>query len=117
MKSKKPKNRGPAFDPRGQGRTDDANAFFPDPDGGPAHVSDDLAESLAEDFVQSAVSGQEGDERHQDEVVPEELGGPFVETTAEEEFAAGSDDSNPPDGDKEAVPTAVAGIVQRPEED
>src|SRR5262245_36048128 len=85
------------FEPHRHGRTDDADAFIPDPDGGPAVIPDDLAESLAEEFLESATSGEDRAEELQDEVVPEELGGPFVESTAEQEFASGTDASNPED--------------------
>jgi len=60
------------------GRTDDGNAFIPDPEGGPARTSDDLAESLAEEYLESATSGEDVAEELQDEIVPEELGGPFI---------------------------------------
>ena len=61
-------------------RPDDGNAFLPDPaDGGPTRVSDDLAEVLAEEFVQAATSAEEQSEDVRDEFVPEEIGGPFLE--------------------------------------
>src|SRR5215471_2876472 len=78
------------FAARRHPRSDDGNAFIPDPEDGPARVSDDLAENLAEEFVQGATSGGEPvAEEQNDEVVPEELGGPFIETSAREEFADG----------------------------
>ena len=40
-------------------RSDDANAFMPDPEGGPAHIGDHLAENLAEEYV-DAVTGGDG---------------------------------------------------------
>ena len=67
-------------------RTDDANAFMPDPESGPARIRDDLAENLAEDYLQAATQGMEVEEDH-DQIVPEEIGGPFVETSAADEFA------------------------------
>ena len=97
----------------GPGRYDDANAFMPDPDGGPAHIEDDLAEGLAEEFIQSATRGSDDDESLEG-VVPEELGGPFVETSAAEEFANDTDDMNPPDAEPEPLPRATAGLVQIP---
>ena len=60
-------------------RSDDANAFLPDPDEGTAHSDDSLAENLAEVYLQSATSGEEMAEDVMNELVPEELGGPFVE--------------------------------------
>jgi hypothetical protein len=90
--------------PHRRERSDDGNAFFPDPEGGPAHTSDDLAENMAEEFLQSATSGENVSEEAMDQVVAEELGGPFVETSAEEEFAGGTDESNPPDAEREPLP-------------
>ena len=52
-----------------------------------------------------------------DEVVPEELGGPFVETSASEEFASGTDESNPFDAETEALPLSGPGIVGTPKEE
>ena len=52
---------------------------MPDPEGGPARIRDDLAENLAEDYLQAATQGMEVEEVH-DQMVPEEIGGPFVET-------------------------------------
>src|SRR5688500_5679376 len=44
-------------------RSDSADAFFPDPqEGGPSRAPDDLAETLAEDFVASATSGDNVDD-------------------------------------------------------
>src|SRR4029078_2131984 len=60
-------------------RSDDGTAFMPDPEDGPARIRDDLAENLAEDYVQAATQGMEVEEDH-DQIVPEELGGPVVET-------------------------------------
>jgi hypothetical protein len=95
--------------PRRHERSDDGNAFIPDPEGGPAHTSDDLAESLAEEFLQSATSGEDAAEDMADQVVAEELGGPFVETSAQEEFARGTDESNPPDAEREPLPLTSGG--------
>ena len=95
--------------PRRHQRSDDGNAFIPDPEGGPARTSDDLAENMAEDFLQSATSGEDHAEQSLDEVVAEEFGGPFVETSAREEFASGTDESNPPDADREPLPTTSGG--------
>ena len=87
------------------------------PRGGPAHTRDDLAESLAEDFLQAATSGEDVAEESGDQVVPEELGGPFVETSASEEFATGTDESNPPDAETEPLPLSGPGIVGSPKEE
>src|SRR6476619_5433677 len=97
-------------------RSDDGNAFMPDPEDGPARIGDDLAENLAEDYVQAATQGMEVEEDH-DQIVPEEIGGPFVETTAAEEFAQGVDEANPEDASREPLPRPVAGLVMSGAED
>ncbi len=97
-------------------RSDDGTAFMPDPEGGPARIADDLAENLAEDYLQAATQGMEVEEDH-DQVVPEEIGGPFVETTAAEEFAHDTDGANPEDASREPLPRPVAGLVMSAPED
>jgi hypothetical protein len=93
------------------GRSDSADAFIADPGDGPAAVPDDLAEILAEDFVRSITTGEYSDEALE-EVVDEEIGGPFVTTSAREEFAEGTDESNPADAEAEPLPRAVGGLSQ-----
>jgi hypothetical protein len=89
-------------------RQDDANAFLPDPeDGGPSHVDDDLAETLAEEFIVAATSAEEPGEDVRDEVLTEELGGPFLEVPASEQFDSSPDASNPLGSDREPFPRAV----------
>jgi hypothetical protein len=70
-------------------RSDEGTAFLPDPydgAGAPARTGDAFAETLAEEFVSSATYGEEtgGDDFNQ--VQTEELGGPFTETSAQEEY-------------------------------
>jgi hypothetical protein len=68
--------------------------------------------------LQGATSGGEPfAEEQNDELVPEELGGPFVETSAREEFADGTDESNPIDAERAALPLTGPGIVGNPRED
>jgi hypothetical protein len=88
-------------------RTDDADAFLPDPEGGPARATDDLAEELAEEFLLSATSGEYVGEEQLNEEVPEESGGPFVIHSARSEFGRGVDESNPADANREAVPSPM----------
>jgi hypothetical protein len=95
-----------------RGRSDDANAFMPDPEDGPARIGDDLAENLAEEYVQAATMGNEVVEDDLDAVVPEEIGGPFVETSAADEFAHDTDDANPIDAEREPLPRPISGLVQ-----
>jgi hypothetical protein len=78
---------------------DDGQSFLTGPRSG-----DDLAEELGEGFVESATTGEyEGEETHE-QVVDEESGGPFVETSGATEFAAGTDASNPIDAKREPFP-------------
>ena len=65
---------------------------------------DALAEELGEAFVRTATSGEDEEEDRLDQVVPEELGGPFVETTSEREFAYDTDASNPEEATREPFP-------------
>jgi hypothetical protein len=60
-------------------RSDPGNAFFADPGEGPARAPDDLAELAAEEYVASALSGEEVAYDDRDRTAPEELGGPFTE--------------------------------------
>lgn len=61
-------------------RSDDGHAFLSDPSQGePATTDDDLAETLAEEFLMAATSAEEMTEDVRDSFVTEELGGPFLE--------------------------------------
>jgi len=89
-------------------RSDTADAFVPEPDGRSGPVADDLAEYLGEIFVATATGGDDGGGVLQEDVVLEELGGPFVETAPGDEFgstrrARFGDEPGAP----EAFPTAV----------
>jgi hypothetical protein len=94
-------------------RTDDANAFMPDPEGGPAHIPDDLAENLAEEIVDAVTRGDGGD----DAAVTEEIGGPFIFTSAADECAHVIDAAIPADAEREPLPRPGAGLVQPPEDE
>lgn len=81
-------------------------------DGGPdvafvdgAQSSDDLAEELAEAAVEAMTVGEDRLTDELESVVPEEMGGPFVETSANTEFADGTDESNIPEATREPFPT------------
>jgi hypothetical protein len=100
-----------------RGRPDDGTAFMPDPGEGPAVINDSLAENLAEEFLESATRGEPVVDDVLEEIVPEELGGPFVETTDGDEFASGTDGANPADAEREPLPRPVAGLVQQAPED
>jgi hypothetical protein len=104
----------PPPDPEHLRRQDRADAFMRDPEGGPAVIDDDLAETLAEEYLNAATSGEDMTEDVLDQVVSEEIGGPFVETTGADEFAAGIDPSNPEDAQVEPLPRAVSGLARPP---
>jgi hypothetical protein len=73
-------------------------AFFKTP-----RSVDDLAEELGEGAVETMTSGEDQSE-HSIAEVDEERGGPFVKTRADDEFAAGTDQSNPRDATREPFP-------------
>jgi hypothetical protein len=80
-------------------RSDDADAFIPESDMAKG-TKDDLAENLAQQYLKEANSGQEVDEESKDELLEEALGGPFVFTSPEQEFA------------RKAVPVEGGGPVE-----
>ena len=88
-------------------RPDDGRAFLPDFGDGPMVTTDQLAETLAEEFLSSATSAEESGEDFRDAVFPEEYGGPFVVATAREEIANDEDAANPIGATREPFPTAV----------
>ena len=93
-------------------RSDDGRAFLPDPFARreEKHTSAEreaLAAELGQGFVSAANAGQPVYQDTRDEVRDSEAGGPFVETTATEELADGTDESNPKGAMKEAFPSAL----------
>jgi hypothetical protein len=64
-----------------------------------------LAEDLAEGYLASATSAEEQGEARHEEAVEEEIGGPFVSSTAGREFADDVDASNPRGSRRAAFPT------------
>lgn len=97
----------PKHQHRGPGRSDDGNAFFPDPGEGPAVTNDSLAQELGEDFVSSVTSADHAAETTRDEMVTEEIGGPFVESDSLDEFADDIDASNPIDAEPAGRPSPM----------
>ncbi|HET7545192.1 MAG TPA: hypothetical protein VFK05_35245 [Polyangiaceae bacterium] len=69
-----------------------------------AAAREELSEELGEAFVQAATSGEDAELERRESVVPEESGGPFVPSTAGQEFAGGTDESNIPEATREALP-------------
>jgi hypothetical protein len=91
-------------------REDDGTAFIADPyrdSRQRVHAYDPLAEELAEEFVASATGAEEVGAEMRDQVFTEEAGGPFVETTGAQEFASGTDASNPLSAERAPFPTAT----------
>jgi hypothetical protein len=87
---------------------DSGEAFLPDPRGGaPARSRDAFAETLAEEYVSNATNAEEMTEDARNALLSEELGGPFVEVAAEEEFADTVDETNPADTEPAPFPTAI----------
>jgi hypothetical protein len=107
MATKRKSERARPEPPRRRERPDDGNAFIPDPGDGPARAPDDLSERLAEEYVEAATSGEEPDEERLDASVPEDIGGPFIETSAAEELADDTDETNPADATREPLPRAM----------
>jgi hypothetical protein len=70
-----------------------------------AHSNDGLAEELGEAAVVSMTSGEEQLTNERDAEVIEERGGPFVNTSANTEFAEGTDESNIAEATREPFPT------------
>ena len=66
--------------------------------------SEALAEELGEAFIEAATSGEESEPHRHERVTLEENGGPFVETSANEEFAVGTDESNIASATREPLP-------------
>ncbi len=77
----------------------DPASFFKGP-----RAADDLVEDLGEEFVASATSGEYEAEDVHNQAVPEDIGGPFVRTNAGQEFAEGTDPSNPKSATREPFP-------------
>jgi hypothetical protein len=67
--------------------------------------SDDLVEELGEEFVQEVTSAEYKAEDVLNQDVPEDVGGPFVETGGATEFAPGTDPSNPASATREPFPS------------
>ncbi|MBI2395857.1 MAG: hypothetical protein HYV09_40205 [Deltaproteobacteria bacterium] len=67
-------------------RSDDGRAFLRDPESGPARARDDLAELVAEEYVASAIAGEEKAFDDRDETAPEEYGGPYTEEVLPQEL-------------------------------
>ena len=77
---------------RAERRSDPGGAFFPEPEEGPVVANEEVAETLSQEYLSSATSGEEVASERRDELQTEELGGPFVETTDGEELSHDNDE-------------------------
>jgi hypothetical protein len=84
-----------------EGRVQDRDGAFI---GRSGRSSDNLAEAMGETWIETATSGEDENEDVFNQSVPEDEGGPFVTTTAGQEFAEGIDASNPKGSKREAFP-------------
>ena len=105
-KPKAPPRKAAVTPPRRE-RTDDGNAFFPDPGDGPAVIGDDLAQELAEEYLMAATSGEDFALDERDQNVSEEDGGPFQPSSAAAEYAYDVDGSNPTGSTREGQPAPM----------
>ena len=82
-----------------------AHAFLRGPSSNEA-----LAEEMGEAFIEAATSGEESEQRRHERITLEENGGPFVETSGNEEFAVGTDESNIATATREPLPRTSKAI-------
>jgi len=80
--------------------SDDSEAFLSDDS-----EEDDLSEELGEAMVATMTTGEDQFKPMVEAEVDEERGGPFLVTSAAEEFAEGTDESNIPEATREPFPT------------
>jgi hypothetical protein len=66
--------------------------------------NEELAEEMGEAFVEAVTSGEESEAHRHEEITLEENGGPFVETSGNEEYAVGTDESNISTATREPLP-------------
>jgi hypothetical protein len=97
---------------RENARADEDVAFL-----GSAKSSDSLALALGEEFVAAATTGEDAGLEAFNEGTPEDEGGPFVVTRGRDEFARGSDPSNPRGATREPFPRVSADREDEQEKD
>jgi hypothetical protein len=96
---------------------DGGDAFLPDfrhatprRGNGKSDARDPLADMVALEYIEAVTSGEERSEDVRDAITDDEVGGPFVEHSAAEEFATDreyADEEAPTE--REAFPTAMRG--------
>jgi hypothetical protein len=66
--------------------------------------AEELSEELGEAYLESATSGEQSEAARHERITPDELGGPFVVSSARREFAEGTDESNIAEATREPLP-------------
>jgi hypothetical protein len=66
--------------------------------------AEELSEELGEAYLESATSGDQSEADRHERVTPDEVGGPFVPSSARREFADGTDESNIAEATREPLP-------------
>lgn len=95
----------PAYAARLRGRTSRRARWGEDREiAGEAWGADSIAGESAREFVMTVTSGEDAGSAMLGAVVPEENGGPFVETSGATEFAYGPDRSDPTEASREPFP-------------
>jgi hypothetical protein len=69
-----------------------------------ARAGEPLAQEMGETFIETVTSGEEREAERHERITADEVGGPFVVTTAGEEFATGTDESNIAEALREPLP-------------
>lgn len=101
-------------------RKDDAHAFLPDPydtdpmmfaKANPDDAASDLAEEMGEEFVTAATANLDVAEQELERVQEGEFGGPFTQSSANEEIANDEDANNPPGATREPFPSPMRAAV------
>ena len=96
-------------------RSDDANAFIPE-SALKNGTQDDLAQQLAEEHQLSVTTGEDDAEEEREMMRAEEMGGPFIESEATEEFGAtmtseATVDADTPEVEVNPLPEAVGALA------
>jgi hypothetical protein len=66
--------------------------------------AEELSEELGEAYLESVTSGDQSEADRHERITPDEVGGPFVVSSARREFADGTDESNIAEATREPLP-------------
>jgi hypothetical protein len=78
--------------------------------------TDDVGERMAEGTIRALTGDDDGDFEDSDTMSEGDLGGPFVETSASEEFGY-DDDGMPADTERSALPSAQGDEPRTPDDE